>query len=140
MDPIIWGPHLWFYMHTLSFNYPEKPNAENIENHLAFFENLKFTLPCENCRKHYIKFYENNKIDDSLVSRQKLIEWVLDLHNDVNRRNNKPQWSLDKLKKYYKEKYSEEPENPLLSYAKSIKLLLALFLVIILMLKKYKKI
>ena len=140
MDPIVWGPHLWFYMHTLSFNYPEKPTIKNKADNKAFFENLKETLPCENCRKHYNTFWDTYNIDNYLVSRQKLIEWVLILHNDVNKRNNKPQWSIDRLKKYYKNQYSDQPENYLIAYAKSIKFLLALFLVIILLLKKYNKI
>ena len=140
MDPVVWGPHLWFYMHTLSFNYPENPTNKNKVDHKEFFKNLKETLPCENCRNHYNKFWDTYKIENYLVSKQKLIEWVLILHNDVNKRNNKPQWSIDRLKKYYKKQYSDEPENYLIAYAKSIKLLLALFLVIILLLKKYNKI
>ena len=25
----IWGPSLWHFLHTMSFNYPNKPTAEN---------------------------------------------------------------------------------------------------------------
>ena len=25
----VWGPSMWHYMHTMSFNYPVKPTKEN---------------------------------------------------------------------------------------------------------------
>ena len=26
LDPKIWGPHYWFFLHTLALTYPETPN------------------------------------------------------------------------------------------------------------------
>ena len=26
LDPIIWGPHYWFMLHTIALNYPIRPN------------------------------------------------------------------------------------------------------------------
>ena len=28
----VWGPGLWFFLHTISFNYPHKPTAEQKKN------------------------------------------------------------------------------------------------------------
>ena len=144
MNPIVWGPHLWFFMHTLSFNYPDKPTVVDKENYSEFFINLTKTLPCDTCKKHYTEFVKKNPINtdsDSLKSNKQIIEWVLKLHNEVNKRNNKSEWSLDQLNKYYKKKYSQDEEtNYLVKYANYIKFLLVLFLVIILLLKKYNKI
>ena len=28
MDPTVWGPKLWFFIHTLAFNFPETPSYE----------------------------------------------------------------------------------------------------------------
>ncbi len=25
-DPNIWGPHYWFFLHTIAESYPENPN------------------------------------------------------------------------------------------------------------------
>ena len=53
MDPTRWGPKLWFFMHTLSFNYPDNPTQNDKLNIKNFFENLKYLIPCETCRIHY---------------------------------------------------------------------------------------
>ena len=26
LDPKIWGPHYWFFLHTIALNYPLYPN------------------------------------------------------------------------------------------------------------------
>ena len=41
MDPTKWGPHLWFFMHTVSFNYPETPNFKNKVEYNDFYNSLK---------------------------------------------------------------------------------------------------
>ena len=32
MNQNIWGPHLWFSLHTISFNYPLKPTENDKYN------------------------------------------------------------------------------------------------------------
>ena len=27
LDPSVWGPHYWFFLHTISMTYPYHPNA-----------------------------------------------------------------------------------------------------------------
>ena len=43
----IWGPNIWHYLHTLSFNYPIKPTLENKKYYKEFIINLQYTLPCK---------------------------------------------------------------------------------------------
>jgi hypothetical protein len=33
MITAIWGPNMWHYLHTMSFNYPVNPTAENTINY-----------------------------------------------------------------------------------------------------------
>ena len=51
----IWGPNLWHYLHTISFNYPVKPTNENKKYYKQFICNLQHTLPCKHCRINLIK-------------------------------------------------------------------------------------
>ena len=101
MDPTVWGPHLWFVMHTMSFNYPKEPTPNDKQNYYNFFYNLTTILPCNDCRKHFIDFFKQNPIQNYLINRDKLIEWVMNAHNNVNKMNNKPQWTLDQVLKHY---------------------------------------
>ena len=49
----VWGPSLWFFLHTVSFNYPENPTEDDKRNYHNFFDSLKHVLPCEKCKDHY---------------------------------------------------------------------------------------
>ena len=42
--------NLWFYMHTISFNYPHNPNFNDKTNYLNFYNSLKTAIPCENVK------------------------------------------------------------------------------------------
>lgn len=37
MNQNIWGSHLWFSLHSISFNYPLSPSIEDKNNYKNFF-------------------------------------------------------------------------------------------------------
>ena len=37
----VWGPSLWHYMHTMSFNYPVKPTDENKKYYKNILDSLQ---------------------------------------------------------------------------------------------------
>ena len=82
MDPEIWGPRLWFFLHTVTFNYPDNPSSEEMKHHQDFYENLVFIIPCKACSQHYSEHI--NKSPPKLSSKKELIKWTIDLHNSVN--------------------------------------------------------
>ncbi len=87
MDTRSWGPHGWFFLHTITFNYPEKnPSKEIQSKYRQLFNNLEFTLPCKYCRESYKKFIKELPIDDYLGNRAKLTKWLFKIHNKVNKK------------------------------------------------------
>ena len=108
MDTTIWGPLLWFTLHTLSFNYPEKPNYVEKQQHLLFFESLKSLLPCSICRNHYKDFLQKQPISPYLDNKNSLKRWVLDCHNNVNKLSSKKIWTLKELDNYYNNIYNNK--------------------------------
>ena len=111
MDPNVWGPHLWFVMHTISFNYPKEPTPIDKINYYNFFYNLTSIIPCNDCKTHFIDFFKKNPIRNYLINRDKLIEWVMNCHNNVNKLNNKPEWNLDQVFKHYQEIFLKPPSS-----------------------------
>ena len=102
-----WGPGGWTFLHTITFNYPNNPSVQDKQNHFIFFDTLKHVLPCEKCKKHY---KENSKdLKDNLNSRDDLVKWLIDIHNDVNIKNNKPAWSYADVYNKYQNMYN--PSN-----------------------------
>ena len=51
----IWGPGMWHYLHTMSFNYPISPTVDDKIHYRQFILNLQYVLPCSKCRKNLKK-------------------------------------------------------------------------------------
>lgn len=83
----IWGPCAWFFLHSITFNYPLNPTAEDKQNYLNFFYNLQYILPCKTCRINYVK---NIQEEDTLLSidtfnnRHTLKLWLYNMHHKIN--------------------------------------------------------
>lgn len=89
--PDTWGPHGWKFLHYVSLGYPTNPTQQQKEKYKAFFILLKDTLPCSVCRVHFAENYDKLPLTDDILSdREKLIKWVIDIHNIVNKMKNKP--------------------------------------------------
>ena len=46
----VWGPSLWHYLHTMSFNYPDNPTKKEKIHYRDFILQLQHVLPCKYCR------------------------------------------------------------------------------------------
>ena len=73
MNPKIWGPHLWFILHIITFKYPKIPSNYHKDYYRDFFNNLKHIIPCVDCKKHYTKHIQEYPITPHLDSRENLI-------------------------------------------------------------------
>jgi hypothetical protein len=106
MEPNIWGKHAWIFLHSVSMNYPDNPSNEDRKNHKNFFENLRYVLPCEVCKKHFTQHILHNPIEPALHSKRKLVEWLINVHNQVNISLNKPTMTYDQVIELYKKIYN----------------------------------
>ena len=101
-DPKLWGPALWKFLHSMAANYPQKPNPQYRASSRQFFYSLRHLLPCEMCRTHYSALL--SKRQPQTESAHALQEWVLWMHNEVNRRikPDSPTWNIGQVKEMYK--------------------------------------
>jgi hypothetical protein len=107
MNQNIWGPHLWFSLHTISFVYPNNPTIEDKTNYKNFFTSLKNVIPCSICKKNYIRHLIEHPIDNFLDNRTRLVHWVIDIHNMVNGETGKKNLSYDVVLKKYSDAYNK---------------------------------
>lgn len=105
MNPEIWGPPTWLFLHSVSINYPNRPSYEEKKIHFEFFKNLQHLLPCDTCRYHYAQYFNNNSITPYLENKESLIKWVINLHNSVNTRNKKKQFTFQEVSTLYNKIY-----------------------------------
>ena len=105
MEPTVWGPHFWFALHSITFNYPFYPSSSHKSHYKTFFESIQFVLPCSVCQEHYKQHWQKYPIEPALESRAALVEWLVELHNAVNESLGKRRWSLAEAVAHYEEAY-----------------------------------
>src|SRR4051812_10795139 len=102
IDPKIWGPSSWKFMHYITIGYPENPNQQIKKSIYDFFISLKDLLPCQKCRYNFDYHLQRHPLtNDILSSRNKLINWLIDIHNDINISTDKPVLTYDQVRDIY---------------------------------------
>ena len=82
----VWGPSLWHYLHTMSFNYPVKPSKKDKKCYKQFIYNLKSVLPCKYCRLNLCKNLKTLPLTKKdLKNRVTFSKWVYNLHEHINK-------------------------------------------------------
>ena len=135
MDPDVWGPHGWYFLHSITLAYPDNPTDDDKTYHKNFFESLKNILPCEKCRNHYIQNLNIYPIDNHLENKESLFKWLVDVHNRVNIDNGKREYSYDEVTKLYENMYSKNKNG----YYISNTTLIVIFIILIIVLIIYYK-
>jgi hypothetical protein len=86
MMTAIWGPSLWHFLHTMSFNYPVKPSAEDKKNYRAFILNLRNVLPCKYCRQNLKRNLRSDPLTMAdMANRDKFSRFIYKLHETINK-------------------------------------------------------
>jgi hypothetical protein len=101
MRPEIWGPHLWFMLHVISFEYPENPTEYDKRIYHDFYTSLKDVIPCEMCKKHYREHIHKYPLTPHLDTRDNLVKWVIQVHNFVNTSLGKPTLTVPEVMTIY---------------------------------------
>jgi hypothetical protein len=82
----VWGPSMWHYLHTMSFNYPVQPTPADKQHYKDFMLNLQYVLPCKYCRQNLTNNYKVYPLKASdLASRESFSRYVYHLHEMVNK-------------------------------------------------------
>lgn len=92
IGPDVWGPHGWKFLHFVALAYSNTPSDDDKNNYKTFFTSIGNILPCSLCSKHYKDNLNKNPLTDKVLSnRRNLLYWTIDIHNEVNKINNKPE-------------------------------------------------
>lgn len=131
----VWGPSIWHFLHTMSFNYPVKPTSDNKKQYMDFIYSLQHVLPCKHCRENLKNNFKVHPLKMChMESRATFSKYVYGLHEVVNKMlgkksglkycdvreryehfrsrctEDKPKlWEISKIKKSKKEKGCTEP-------------------------------
>lgn len=99
LDITRWGPAGWRFLTAIALMFPSDATPEDFENYTKFFELLAYVLPCGLCRSHFAEYVKIHPVPRK--DARALLEWLNDLHNEINRENNKPEVPFLQMLKSY---------------------------------------
>tara|TARA_A100001015_G_C14954052_1_gene697968 strand:- start:387 stop:950 length:564 start_codon:yes stop_codon:yes gene_type:complete len=86
----VWGPSLWHFLHTMSFNYPINPTKQDKINYRNFILNLQNILPCKHCRENLKRNFKVHKLNMCIMkNRHTFSKYIYKLHEIINKMLNK---------------------------------------------------
>lgn len=111
LDPKIWGPHYWFFLHTVAITYPHHPNAVTKKKYYEFVQNLPLFIPVEQISKEMEKMIDLYPITPYLDNRDSFVRWMHFIHNKINEKLEKPQITLNDFFVQYYNEYKSQNEK-----------------------------
>jgi hypothetical protein len=91
----VWGPPLWRALHSLA------EITEDVAVWEGLLEKVHSTMPCPECATHFGEWIRTHplcvSVEEGLTVSESVRIWLLTLHNDVNRRTGKPEWTVEQL-------------------------------------------
>lgn len=111
LDPKIWGPHYWFFLHTLAMTYPHHPNSVTKKKYYEFIQNLPLFIPVEEISTEFSKMIELYPITPYLDNRDSFLRWMHFIHNKINEKLEKPPITLNDFFLEYYNQYKSQNEK-----------------------------
>ena len=82
----VWGPSMWHYLHTMSFNYPNNPTKEEKKHYKKFILQMQYVLPCKYCRINLKNNFKHMPIKEChMKNRFTFSKYIYDLHEFINK-------------------------------------------------------
>lgn len=131
LDPNVWGPHYWFFLHTVSLTYPNRPNDVIKKKYYDLIMNFHLFIPTESASSNFNELLGLYPVTPYLDSRDAFIRWVYFIHNKMNKKLEKPQIKLSTFYENYYQQYKNK-DISLKEYYKYINKYIYLAFIIIL--------
>jgi len=82
----VWGPSMWHFLHTMSFNYPINPTRRDKINYRNFILNLQNILPCKYCRVNLKRNFQAHPLKMcDMKNRNTFSKYIYKLHEIINK-------------------------------------------------------
>ena len=105
LNPEVWGPHYWFFLHTITLNYPHYPNEVTKKKYYEFVSNIPLFIPVESIASEFSKLLDEYPVASYLDSRDEFVRWMHFIHNKINEKMELPKIPLHVFYSSYYEKY-----------------------------------
>jgi len=108
MDKEYWFIY-WKCLHFISYIYPKNPTNALKLSMIELFNILKSGgLKCPICTHHFGQYIKSLNIEEIINNNESLKTFFINLHNNVNKRHKKREFSRREVDKFYEDKKNIE--------------------------------
>ena len=93
-DPSVWGPHYWFFLHTIAESYPLHPTEVTKKKYYNLIQNLPIFIPIDEIGNYFSQLLDKYPVTPYLDNRDSFVRWMHFIHNKINIRLGKQELSL----------------------------------------------
>ena len=108
-DPTVWGPHYWFFLHTIAHSYPTTPNEVTKRKYYDTLQNMPLFIPVADIGDRFSQLLDKYPVSPYLGSRESFVRWVHFIHNKMNVLLGKEEMSLLQSVDEYFSQYRPKP-------------------------------
>jgi FAD-linked sulfhydryl oxidase len=108
-DPSVWGPHYWFFIHTVAESYPINPNDVTKRKYYDFIQNIPLFIPVPEMGDKFSRILDKYPVTPYLDSRDSFVRWTHFIHNKYNVMLGKPEIPLALALEIYRDQYKPKP-------------------------------
>lgn len=102
-DPMVFGPPTWAYLHISTAHLPEIVSPMVIKHIKNSIIAVPLMVPCEKCTIHMGNYIESRMKDITKAKTgSELFKITIDMHNFVNKRLGRSQYSYEEAYKRWK--------------------------------------
>jgi hypothetical protein len=108
-DPSVWGPHYWFFLHTIAESYPLTPNATTKRKYYDLIQNFPLFIPNGDIGNKFSEMLDKYPVTPYLDNRDSFVRWIHFIHNKYNALLGKQEISLPLALDKYRAEYKPKP-------------------------------
>ena len=128
----VWGPYYWFFLHTISLNYPNHPTENLKKKYYDLISNFYLFIPDLKIGSEFNDLITQYPVSPFLDSKKSFIHWVHSIHNKINLNLGKPKISLTNFYDEYFELTKPKQAKDYLYKKWTNKIIFLLFLIFLL--------
>lgn len=90
-----WGNPLWHLLYVIAQDIRPDINPNEKKIMMMFLKHVVTILPCEKCRFHYKKYFDDNIGDYNNINKEYILDWLYNLDMSIKKENGQPLISKD---------------------------------------------
>ena len=85
LDQNVWGPHFWFFLHTIAISYPNFPNSVIKKKYYDFIQNIPLFIPIESMSSNFSKILNKYPVQAIKFGIVPSFEFLSQLINSIKK-------------------------------------------------------